>query len=56
MGSTYIDYRGKGFEANDSEIEIWLALMVQEIDKLPQPPDWLRDPTASGLGVWELLR
>jgi phosphatidylglycerophosphate synthase len=20
------------------------------------PPDWLRDPTASGLGVWELLR
>jgi hypothetical protein len=20
------------------------------------PPDWLRDPTASGLGVWEFLR
>jgi len=20
------------------------------------PPDWLRDPTASGLGVWGLLR
>jgi hypothetical protein len=20
------------------------------------PPDWLRDPTASGLGIWEWLR
>ena len=20
------------------------------------PPDWLHDPTASGLGVWEFLR
>ncbi len=43
MGSTHIDYRGKGFEASDSAIEIWLALLVQEIDALPAMPDWLRE-------------
>jgi hypothetical protein len=43
MGSTYIDFRGKGFEANDSEIEIWLAMMVQEIDQLTQAPEWLHE-------------
>jgi hypothetical protein len=43
MGSTQIDYRGKGFQANDSEMEIWLALLVQEIDSTPTAPDWLRE-------------
>ncbi len=43
MGATYIDFRGKGFEASDCHIEIWLALMVDEIDKLDQPPDWLHE-------------
>ena len=43
MGSTFIDFRGKGFEANDSEIEIWLALLVHEIDQLAEMPEWLRE-------------
>jgi hypothetical protein len=43
MGSTRIDFRGKGFEASDFAIEIWLALMVREIDALAKAPEWLRE-------------
>jgi len=50
MGSTFIDYRAQGFEANDGAIEVLLALLVQEIDKLDQIPDWLREARDE----WEL--
>ena len=43
MGSTYVDFRGQGFEADDSALEVWLALLVREIDKMDQTPAWLRD-------------
>jgi hypothetical protein len=43
MGSTFIDFHGKGFEASDSAIEIWLALLVKEIDALQAAPAWLRE-------------
>jgi hypothetical protein len=43
MGSTHIGFRDKGFEASDFAIEIWLALMVREIDALAQVPAWLRE-------------
>ncbi len=42
MGSTYVTFRGHGFEANDSALEIWLALLAREIDELTAVPDWLR--------------
>jgi len=43
MGSTYVDFRGWGFEANDSSPEVWLALLVDEIEKAPAAQDWLRE-------------
>lgn len=43
MGSTYIEYKGKGFEADDFAIEVWLMLIVQEIDKLDPAPAWLAE-------------
>jgi len=43
MGSTYIEYRGRGFEANDGITELWLSLLVDEIDALSDIPPWLRE-------------
>lgn len=43
MGSTFVEFRGRGFEANDAQIEIWLLLLVDEIVKLTNPPDWLKE-------------
>ncbi len=43
MSSTYVRFRDRGFEANDSILEIWLALLVKEIDRLQDVPDWLRE-------------
>jgi hypothetical protein len=41
MGSTFVDFRGNGFEASDTALEVWLALLVQEIDKMEHTPAWL---------------
>jgi hypothetical protein len=41
MGSTFVEFRGRGFEANDAQIEIWLLLLVDEIDSLVDRPAWL---------------
>ena len=43
MSSTFVSFHGQGFEANDSALEIWLAILVNEIRKLDQIPDWLRE-------------
>jgi hypothetical protein len=43
MGSTFVSFRDRGFEASDSALEIWLRLLVDEIDKLPNVPSWLRE-------------
>jgi hypothetical protein len=43
MGSTFVDFKGHGFEANDATLEVWLALLVDEIDRMPDAPQWLRD-------------
>ncbi len=43
MSSTYVDYRNRGFEANDAALELWLALLVKEIDSLEDIPDWLAE-------------
>jgi CDP-diacylglycerol---glycerol-3-phosphate 3-phosphatidyltransferase len=34
--------------------DLWVIVILSFI--WLTPPDWLRDPTASGLGVWEFLR
>lgn len=41
MSSSDIDFGGKSFIANDSIMQIWLRLLVQQIDKIQDPPDWL---------------
>jgi hypothetical protein len=43
MSSTYVDFQNRGFEANDATLEVWLALLVREIDQLDDVPDWLRE-------------
>jgi hypothetical protein len=41
MGSSFIDFNGSGFWARDTHIDLWLYLLVQEIDELESIPDWL---------------
>jgi hypothetical protein len=41
MGSSFIDFNGYGFWARDTHIDLWLYLLVQEIDELESIPDWL---------------
>lgn len=43
MGSSFIDFRDYGFWAWDGAVEVWLYLLVQEIDKLESIPDWLKE-------------
>jgi hypothetical protein len=43
MGSTFVDYRGRGFYACDAVLEVWLALLVKEIDELDNPLNWLTE-------------
>jgi hypothetical protein len=41
MGASYTEFRGDGFWARDSEVEFWLCLMVEQIDQIENPPEWL---------------
>jgi hypothetical protein len=50
MGSTFVEFHGRGFEASDAALEVVLALLVQEIDHLDHPPSWLREARDE----WEL--
>ena len=43
MGSSFIDFKESGFWARDTHIDLWLYLLVQEIDELEAIPDWLRE-------------
>lgn len=43
MGSSFVEFRSKGFWVRDGSLEIWLALLVEQIDRDPSPPTWLRD-------------
>jgi hypothetical protein len=42
MGSSFIDFKGYGFWARDTHIDLWLYLLVREIDKLESGDDWLK--------------
>lgn len=42
MGSSFVDYRARGFEANDAMLEVWLVLLVDEMDALEARPPWLQ--------------
>ncbi len=43
MPTTTVSFHGRAFEARDSTLEIWLACLADEIDRLPDAPDWLRE-------------
>ena len=42
MGTSYADYRQLGFWARDDTVELWLWLLVQEVDASLAPSPWLR--------------
>ena len=41
MSVSDVVYKGAEFSAPDSALEIWLKLITDAIDELPDPPDWL---------------
>ncbi len=51
MGSSRVSFRNKHFEARDPVLEVWLRLIVDEIDALAEAPDWLRTTRED----WQLM-
>lgn len=43
MGSSFVIFNNRGFWSGDWTIELWLRLMVEEINKLDKHSDWLQD-------------
>src|SRR4051812_46659096 len=43
MGTSFIRYRGAGFWATDTFIQLWMRLFEQEVRQMEDPPQWLRD-------------
>lgn len=41
MGSSFTQYRDRGFWSRDGTIELWLYLLAQEALQLDTRPDWL---------------
>src|SRR5262249_52797557 len=41
MGTSFTDFRGKGFWTRDGQIRVWLYLLIEEIERLEAPPAWL---------------
>src|SRR6266487_15939 len=41
MGSSFVEYKGKGFWVSDPGLQVWLEALVQDIDRWPSPPEWL---------------
>jgi hypothetical protein len=40
MGSSFTEFAGFGFWSRDSQIEVWLCLLVRQIDTERDPADW----------------
>ena len=41
MGSSYTEFRGRGFWARDALLEVWLILLAEEAEREQPPIDWL---------------
>jgi hypothetical protein len=41
VGTSFIDYRGRGFWTRDAKIELWLYVLCIEINHADDVPDWL---------------
>jgi hypothetical protein len=42
MGTSFVEFRNKGFWVRDSGLEVWLHFLATEIDRLPSPSAWYR--------------
>jgi hypothetical protein len=42
MSKSFTEFRGYGFWAQDSALEVWLYVLASEIGKSTDQPDWLR--------------
>jgi hypothetical protein len=51
MGTSIITYRDKTIETEDAIMEVWLKILVDEIDKLQQKHEWLVDARTE----WEIV-
>jgi hypothetical protein len=43
MGTSRVWFAGNFMDAPDPVLEVWLRLLVLEVDRLERVPDWLRD-------------
>jgi hypothetical protein len=43
MGNSFTAYRGYGFWAPDSKVEVWLYFLCIEIDRRGDSPQWLQN-------------
>lgn len=43
MGSSLLKYRDMGIWAQDSTTQVWLHMLLQEIDAEPDLPDWAQN-------------
>jgi len=43
MGSSFTDFKNYGFWARDAHLDLWLYLLVREIDRLEPKPRWLKE-------------
>lgn len=43
MGTSLVEFRDDGFWVRDGQLEVWLYLLVRQIEALSDPPPWLRD-------------
>jgi len=41
MGKSFTKFRGYGFWARDSSLEVWLYLLAREVGKVTDQSDWL---------------
>lgn len=46
VGGSYFEYRGRGFFTADAYVQLLLAFLCEEIDRVPETPDWVRKTRA----------
>jgi hypothetical protein len=42
VGTSFVRRGGSGFWTRDAVLELWLFLLAREVDRLADPPEWLR--------------
>jgi hypothetical protein len=41
MGTSFVKFEENGFWTADSGVRVWLQLLVREVNKIPDTPEWL---------------